>query len=55
MRCWIDEIEKQDINSDISEPSIEEPTSDRTDFSATDHYEKDSSSVQWMNHNCLKT
>ncbi|GIR50009.1 MAG: hypothetical protein CM15mP58_21060 [Burkholderiaceae bacterium] len=32
----IDEMEKQDINSDISEPSIEEPTSDQIDFSASD-------------------
>ena len=32
----IDEMEKQDINSDISEPSIEESISDQIDFSASD-------------------
>ena len=32
----IDEMEKQDIKSDISEPSIEESTSDQIDFSASD-------------------
>ena len=32
----IDEMEKQVINSDISEPSIEEPISDQVDFSASD-------------------
>ena len=32
----IDDIEKQDIKSDISEPSIECPTSDQIDFSSSD-------------------
>ena len=39
----IDEMEKQDINSNISDPSIEEPASDQTDFSASDHPEIGSS------------
>ena len=39
----IDEMEKQDINSDISEPSIEEPTSDQIDFSSSDRHETGSS------------
>ena len=39
----IDEMEKQDINSDISELSIEEPTSDQIDFSASDQHETGSS------------
>ena len=39
----IDEMEKQDIKSDISEPSIEMSTSDQTNFSAGDNYEKGSS------------
>ena len=34
----IDEIENQDINSDVSEPSMEEPASDQIDFSSVDHY-----------------
>ena len=32
-------MEKQDINPDISEPSIEEPISDQIDFSAVDRHE----------------
>ena len=39
----IDEVEKQDINSDITQPSIIEPTTDQTDLSAIDQYETDSS------------
>ena len=39
----IDEMEKQDINSEISELSIEESTSDQTDSSASDHHETGSS------------
>tara|TARA_A100001015_G_scaffold173705_1_gene193069 strand:- start:891 stop:1940 length:1050 start_codon:yes stop_codon:yes gene_type:complete len=39
----IEEIEKQDINSEISELSIEESNSDQIDFSASDHHETGSS------------
>ena len=39
----IDEMEKQDINSEISELSIEESTSDQIDFSASDHHATGSS------------
>ena len=38
----IDEREKQDINSDISVPSIEEPSSDQIDFGTSDQPETDS-------------
>ena len=39
----IDEIENQDINSETSELSIEEPASDQIDFSAGDRHETSSS------------
>jgi len=39
----IDEMEKKDINSNISEPSIEGPISDQTDFSAIGEHETGSS------------
>jgi len=39
----IDEMEKQDINSEISEPSIEESTPGQIDFSASDQHETGSS------------
>ena len=39
----IDEMEKQDINSEISELSIEESTSDQIDFSASEQHETGSS------------
>ena len=39
----IDEMEKQVINSDISEPSIGESISDQIDFSASDNHETGSS------------
>ena len=39
----IDEIENQDINSETSELTIEEPASDQIDFSAGDHHETGSS------------
>ncbi len=40
----IDEIEKQDINSDVSEPSMEEPASDQIDLSSVDRHETGPSS-----------
>ena len=39
----IDEMEKQVINSDISEPSIRESISDQVDFSPSDNHETGSS------------
>ncbi|MDA9690044.1 hypothetical protein N9V13_06505 [Betaproteobacteria bacterium] len=39
----IDEMEKSEINADISELSIEEPNTDQADSSAIDQYETDSS------------
>ena len=42
----IDEVEKQDINSEVSEPSIEESASDQIDFSASDQHETTGSSLQ---------
>ena len=39
----IDEMEKQVINSDISEPSIGESISDQVDSSPSDHHETGSS------------
>lgn len=42
----IDEVEKQDINSEVSEPSIEESASDQIDFSASDQHETTVSSLR---------
>ena len=39
----IDDIEKQDIKSDVSEPSMQDPTSDQIDFSSIDRQETGSS------------
>ena len=39
----IDEIEKQGINSDVSEPSMEDPAPDQNDFSSIDRNETGSS------------
>ena len=39
----IDEMEKQDISSDVPEPSMEESASDQIDFSSIDRHETESS------------